>query len=123
MWQRFKADAGKLWRGEEPVKRAFWLWGLLGNFAIAGVLVLYYCVFFFATYAFRTPGSELYLKFFWGVPSLLALLYLTWSTVAGMRTCWRSRQNSSTWTYLLAALPLIAFGYWGYGFLLYIGIK
>ena len=93
-----------LWRGEVPLGRAFWLWGILGG----GVVALFATILALALLTGGAPAWLAVLAFAAHVPWNLVLLVGVWRSAGrpevGRDTARLARLVIAAWTVALSVL-------------------
>jgi hypothetical protein len=93
-----------LWRGELPLPRAFWLWGVLGG----GVVNLFATLIALALVTARVPAWVAALAFAAPIPWNVGLLVGVWRSAGrpevGADTAWTARAAMAAWVALLCLL-------------------
>jgi hypothetical protein len=93
-----------LWRGELPLARAFWLWGVLGG----GVVNLFATLAALALVTARVPAWVAALAFAAPIPWNVGLLLGVWRSAArpgvGADAAWMTRAAMLAWVALLCLL-------------------
>lgn len=95
---------GALWRGELPLGRAFWLWGILGG----GLVSLFATLFALMLLAVNVPAPLALLVYAAHMPWNLVLLIGVWRSArrpeVGRDTASLARMTMLAWTVLLILL-------------------
>jgi hypothetical protein len=93
-----------LWRGEVPLGRAFWLWGILGG----GVVALFATILALALLTGGAPAWLAVLAFAAHVPWNLVLLVGVWRSAGrpevGRDTAFLARSAIAAWVVALSVL-------------------